>query len=172
MMLVELWLSALYAWYNGAMVVALTEAVPANVRTSGFALAYSLATTLGGSSLAISTWLIRETGDKASPGYWMSFAALCGLAATLFIYAGGGRGAAAAPAPRLTATKRLRGKQNRAQLAQELSVVNEGHGGGFRWTTTTSNDASRPRSPGVSCRFSCFATSSPISTGSTSASPS
>jgi MHS family citrate/tricarballylate:H+ symporter-like MFS transporter len=41
MMLVELWLSALYGWYNGAMVVALTEAVPANVRTSGFALAYS-----------------------------------------------------------------------------------------------------------------------------------
>jgi len=98
MMLVELWLSALYAWYNGAMVVALTEAVPANVRTSGFALAYSLATTLGGSSLAISTWLIRETGDKASPGYWMSFAALCGLAATLFIYAGRTR-QAAAPAP-------------------------------------------------------------------------
>ena len=37
MMLVELWLSALYGWYNGAMVVALTEAVPASVRTSGFA---------------------------------------------------------------------------------------------------------------------------------------
>jgi MHS family citrate/tricarballylate:H+ symporter-like MFS transporter len=98
MLMVELWLSALYGWYNGAMVVALTEAVPSNVRTSGFALAYSLATTLGGSSLAISTWLIRETGDKASPGYWMSFAALCGLAATLFIYAGRTR-QAAAPAP-------------------------------------------------------------------------
>jgi MHS family citrate/tricarballylate:H+ symporter-like MFS transporter len=95
MMLVELWLSALYGWYNGAMVVALTEAVPANVRTSGFALAYSLATTLGGSSLAISTWLIHETGDNASPGYWMGFAALCGLAATLFIYAGRARTAAA-----------------------------------------------------------------------------
>ncbi len=87
MMLVELWLSLLYAWYNGAMVVALTEAIPASVRTSGFSLAYSLATTLGGSSLAISTWLIRQTGDNASPGFWMSFAALCGLAATLFLYA-------------------------------------------------------------------------------------
>ena len=85
MVAVELWLSLLYAWYNGAMVVALTEVVPANVRTSGFSLAYSLATTLGGSSLAISTWLIHVTGDKASPGYWMSFAALCGLAARVCI---------------------------------------------------------------------------------------
>jgi MHS family citrate/tricarballylate:H+ symporter-like MFS transporter len=96
MVLIELWLSLLYAWYNGAMVVALTEVVPASVRTSGFSLAYSLATTLGGSSLAISTWLIRETGDKASPGWWMSFAALIGLAAALAVYAGKGRSAAAA----------------------------------------------------------------------------
>ena len=66
--------------------VALTEVIPASVRTSGFSLAYSLATTLGGSSLLISTWLIQHTGDKAAPGYWMSFAALCGLIATLALY--------------------------------------------------------------------------------------
>jgi MHS family citrate/tricarballylate:H+ symporter-like MFS transporter len=95
MLLVELWLSLLYAWYNGAMVVALTEVIPASVRTSGFSLAYSLATTLGGSSLAISTWLIHHTGDNASPGFWMSFAALCGLAATLFVYSGKAREVAA-----------------------------------------------------------------------------
>ena len=83
---VELWLSLIYAWYNGAMVVALTELIPASVRTSGFSLAYSLATTLGGSSLLISTWLIAHTGDGAAPGYWMSFAALCGLVATLALY--------------------------------------------------------------------------------------
>jgi MHS family citrate/tricarballylate:H+ symporter-like MFS transporter len=83
---VELWLSLIYAWYNGAMVVALTELIPAAVRTSGFSLAYSLATTLGGSSLLISTWLIQNTGDNAAPGYWMSFAALCGLIATLALY--------------------------------------------------------------------------------------
>jgi len=97
MLLVELWLSAIYAWYNGAMVVALTEVIPASVRTSGFSLAYSLATTLGGSSLAISTWLIAQTGDNASPGFWMSFAALCGLAATLFVYAVGKSRQAAVP---------------------------------------------------------------------------
>ena len=42
MLIVELWLSFLYASYNGAMIAALTEVMPANVRTSGFALAYSL----------------------------------------------------------------------------------------------------------------------------------
>ncbi len=63
----ELWLSFIYAWYNGAMVVALTEVVPVNVRTAGFSLAYSLATTLGGSSLAISTWLIETTQVRPPP---------------------------------------------------------------------------------------------------------
>ena len=86
MLAVELWLSFIYACYNGAMVVALTELIPASVRTSGFSLAYSLATTLGGSSLLISTWLIADTGEKAAPGYWMTFAALCGLIATLALY--------------------------------------------------------------------------------------
>ena len=46
MLMVLLWLSFLYASYNGAMVVALTEIVPASVRTAGFSLAYSLATTM------------------------------------------------------------------------------------------------------------------------------
>jgi len=97
MLAVELWLSFIYACYNGAMVVALTEVVPASVRTSGFSLAYSLATTLGGSSLLISTWLIAHTGDKAAPGYWMSFAAVCGLIATLALYRSSGRAPSFAP---------------------------------------------------------------------------
>jgi len=86
MLAVELWLSFIYAGYNGAMVVALTELVPVAVRTAGFSLAYSLATALGGSSLAVSTWLIRATGDNAAPGFWMSFAACCGLLATFYLY--------------------------------------------------------------------------------------
>ncbi len=98
MLAAELWLSFLYACYNGAMVVALTEIVPATVRTAGFSLAYSLATTLGGSSLAISTYLIERTGDKAAPGYWMSFAALCGLIATLALYRGRASSPRLAPA--------------------------------------------------------------------------
>jgi len=90
MLAVELWLSFLYGSYNGAMVVALTEIVPASVRTAGFSLAYSLATALfGGFTAAISTALIETTGDKASPGLWMTFAAACGLFATLMVYRGG-----------------------------------------------------------------------------------
>lgn len=88
MLAVLLWLSFLYASYNGAMVVALTEIMPASVRTSGFSLAYSLATALfGGFTPAVSTWLIEATGDKAAPGFWLSFAAACGLLATLLLYA-------------------------------------------------------------------------------------
>jgi len=85
---VELWLSFLYASYNGAMVVHLTEIMPAHVRTSGFSLAYSLATALfGGFTPAVSTWLIHVTKNPAMPGAWLCFAAACGLGATL---AGGG----------------------------------------------------------------------------------
>lgn len=86
LLVVELWLSTLYAWYNGAMVVALTELMPVHVRTTGFSMAYSLATLVGGFTPAISTWLIHFTGDKAAPGAWLSIAAACGLTATLFLY--------------------------------------------------------------------------------------
>jgi len=87
MLVVELWLSFLYASYNGAMVVALTEVMPVDVRTAGFSLAYSLATAIfGGFTPAIATGLIEITHDKAAPGLWMSFAAVCGLIATLVLY--------------------------------------------------------------------------------------
>src|SRR5260370_38637849 len=45
---VELWLSFLYASYNGAMVVYLTELMPPLVRTSAFSIAYSLAAAIFG----------------------------------------------------------------------------------------------------------------------------
>jgi MFS transporter, MHS family, citrate/tricarballylate:H+ symporter len=81
---VELWLSFIYGSYNGAMVVFLTEIMPMDVRTTGFALAYSLATAIfGGFTPAISTYLIQATGNRAVPGLWLSFAAACGLLATL-----------------------------------------------------------------------------------------
>ena len=87
MLVVELWLSFLYASYNGATVVALTELMPSHVRTVGFSLAYSLATAIfGGFTPLVSTALIDASGDKAAPGYWMMLAAACGLAATLMLY--------------------------------------------------------------------------------------
>ncbi|HEY2458241.1 MAG TPA: MFS transporter [Candidatus Acidoferrum sp.] len=82
---VELWLSFIYGSYNGAMVVFLTEIMPIDVRTSGFALAYSLATAIfGGFTPALSTYLIHISGNRAIPGLWLSFAAACGLVAALF----------------------------------------------------------------------------------------
>jgi MFS transporter, MHS family, citrate/tricarballylate:H+ symporter len=81
---VELWLSFIFGSYNGAMVVFLTEIMPINVRTSGFSLAYSLATAIfGGFTPAVSTYLIHLTGNRAVPGLWLSFAAACGFVAAL-----------------------------------------------------------------------------------------
>ena len=94
MLIALLWLSFLYGSYNGAMVVALTEVVPASVRTAGFSLAYSLATAVfGGFTPSISTWLIDVTGDRAAPGIWLSVGGFCGLVATLAIYRGSRQGA-------------------------------------------------------------------------------
>jgi MFS transporter, MHS family, citrate/tricarballylate:H+ symporter len=66
-------------------VVFLAEIMPIDVRTTGFALAYSLATAVfGGFTPAISTYLIHITGNRAVPGLWLSFAAACGLIAAVF----------------------------------------------------------------------------------------
>lgn len=82
---VELWLSFIFGSYNGAMVVFLTEIMPVDVRTSGFSLAYSLATAIfGGFTPAIATYLIHFTGNRAMPGLWLSVAALFGLVAAIF----------------------------------------------------------------------------------------
>jgi MHS family citrate/tricarballylate:H+ symporter-like MFS transporter len=87
MLVALLWLSFLYGSYNGAMVVALTEVVPRQVRTAGFSLAYSLATALlGGFTPLVSTWLIEATGNPAAPGFWLAFGGACGIVATLLIY--------------------------------------------------------------------------------------
>lgn len=84
LMLVELWLSFIYGSYNGAMVVYLTEIMPADVRSAGFSLAYSLATAIfGGFTPAICNYLIHATGNKAMPGVWVSLAAVLGLGAAL-----------------------------------------------------------------------------------------
>jgi MFS family permease len=83
---VDLWFSFLFAGNTGAMVVFLTEIMPLEVRTTGFAFAYSCATAaFGGSTPAVATYLIHATGNRAVPGLWLSFAAACGLAAVLLL---------------------------------------------------------------------------------------
>jgi MFS family permease len=81
---VELWLSCMFGSYNGAMVVYLTEIMPPEVRTSGFSVAFSLATAIfGGFTPAICTYLIEVSGNRAVPGLWLSFAAALGLVAAV-----------------------------------------------------------------------------------------
>jgi metabolite-proton symporter len=84
LLIVELWLSMFFGVYNGAMIPHLAEIMPPEIRTSGFSLAFSLATAIfGGFTPAICTYLIHETGNRAMPALWLSFAALCGLAAAV-----------------------------------------------------------------------------------------
>jgi MFS family permease len=86
LMVVELWFSFLFASYNGALIVFLAEIMPVDIRTAGFSLAHSSATAIfGGFTPAISTYLIHATGNRAIPGLWLSFAALCGLIATVLL---------------------------------------------------------------------------------------
>jgi metabolite-proton symporter len=84
LLVVELWLSVLFGVYNGAMIPHLAEIMPSEIRTSGFSLAFSLATAIfGGFTPAICTYLIHETGNRAMPALWLSFAAVCGLVAAV-----------------------------------------------------------------------------------------
>jgi metabolite-proton symporter len=84
LLLVELWFSCIFGCYNGAMIPLLVEIMPLEVRTSGFSLAFSLATAIfGGFTPAISTYLIHITGNEAIPAVWLSAAAVCGLGATV-----------------------------------------------------------------------------------------
>jgi metabolite-proton symporter len=99
LLMVELWLSFLYGSYNGAMVVSLTEIMPVEVRTTGFSLAYSLATaTFGGFTPAACTYLIHVLDNKAAPGIWLSGAAVMGLIATLVLFRKGQTRIQGAPA--------------------------------------------------------------------------
>lgn len=83
---VEMLLSCAYGIYNGAMVAALTEVVPAHVRASCFALAYSLATALFGTSTPfVSKQLIHRYGD-AAPAFWLCAAALCSIIGAVLLY--------------------------------------------------------------------------------------
>ena len=73
------------------MVVALTEVVPASVRASCFALAYSLAAALFGIDAGDLDRLIGQTGDNAAPAFWLIFAAAASIFAAAMFYRRGAR---------------------------------------------------------------------------------
>jgi MFS transporter, MHS family, citrate/tricarballylate:H+ symporter len=92
MLAVEMMFSFYFGVYSGTMLGCLVEIVPAHVRTTCFSLAFALAAALFGTFTPFaSTWLINHTGDKASPGFWLMFAATLGIIATATVYRGGER---------------------------------------------------------------------------------
>jgi MHS family citrate/tricarballylate:H+ symporter-like MFS transporter len=79
--------SLYFGVYSGTMLGALVEVVPKHVRTTSFSLAFALAAALFGTFTPYAaTKLIALTGDNASPGFWLMFAAACGIVAALLIY--------------------------------------------------------------------------------------
>ncbi|MBR1164526.1 MFS transporter [Bradyrhizobium elkanii] len=86
---VAMMFSFYFGTYSGTMLAALVEIVPAHVRTTCFSLAFAFAAALFGTfTPLVATWLIERTNDKASPGFWLMFAAALGIIAVLTIYRG------------------------------------------------------------------------------------
>ena len=93
---VEMLFSFYFGVYSGTMLGSLVEIVPAHVRTTCFSIAFALAAALFGTATpSVATWLIKQTGDRASPGYWLMFAAVLGIVAALTVYRGGRQAVAA-----------------------------------------------------------------------------
>lgn len=64
----------------GPMPAFMTEIFPVGVRSTGASLMYNFAVMLfGGLAPFINQWLVQTTGDKASPVYYIFFAAAVGL---------------------------------------------------------------------------------------------
>jgi metabolite-proton symporter len=82
-----MWMSFLYGGYQGAMVVTIVEIMPADVRATGFSLAYSLAQAIfGGFTPAMCTYLVHATGNRAMPGLWLAVAAVFSIAGGLSLF--------------------------------------------------------------------------------------
>ena len=82
--IVEMCLGSLYGMWQGVLIVSLVEIMPAEVRASGWSVAYSLTYAIfGGFSPALVTWLVHETGDKGMAGAVLVPAAIVGLIGTL-----------------------------------------------------------------------------------------
>lgn len=68
--------------YFAALPGLLSEIFPVATRTTGMSLAYNIAVTIfGGFGPFIITWLIRVTGDKVAPSFYLMFAAVVSLIA-------------------------------------------------------------------------------------------
>jgi MHS family citrate/tricarballylate:H+ symporter-like MFS transporter len=69
---------------SATVIVSITEALPARVRSGGIALIYALAISVFGGSAQFSVaWLIRTTGNPLAPAWYMFCGVIIGLIALL-----------------------------------------------------------------------------------------
>lgn len=75
-----------YGMYCGIPYATMTELFPASVRSTGIALGYNIPVAVfGGSAPFIASWLIAQTGDNSSPGWYFAFTALVSIIGLLFL---------------------------------------------------------------------------------------
>jgi MHS family proline/betaine transporter-like MFS transporter len=84
LIVVQVAMGILMTGYFAALPGLLSEIFPVATRTTGMSLAYNIAVTIfGGFGPFIIAWLIRETGQKVAPSFYLIFAALVSLVALL-----------------------------------------------------------------------------------------
>ena len=86
LMMLQVTVCALFAFYFGAVATAVAEQFPAGVRSTGLSLAYNLAVMLfGGFAQTIVAWLTHTTGDPYAAAYYVMFGAAVGFSAACFV---------------------------------------------------------------------------------------
>lgn len=79
-------ISALSSTSVGVALVALTESLRKDVRSSGLAIVYAIGVTVfGGLAQPLITWVLKETGDPMAPAWYLMAAAAVGIAAMSFL---------------------------------------------------------------------------------------
>lgn len=86
LMAVNMALNFVLALANGGLYVLITQIFPMAVRSSGLSIAYAISVTVfGGTTQAVITWLIGQTGDPLVPAWYQIAANLISVAAILAI---------------------------------------------------------------------------------------
>ncbi len=79
-------ISALSSTSVGVALVALTESLRKDVRSTGLAIVYAIGVTVfGGVAQPFITWVIKATGDPMAPAWYLMAAAAVGVAAMSFL---------------------------------------------------------------------------------------
>jgi MHS family proline/betaine transporter-like MFS transporter len=84
LMLMQILFGFLMTGYFGSLPGLLSEIFPVQTRTTGMSLAYNIAVTIfGGFGPFIIAWLIRATGTKVAPAFYVMLAAALSIAALI-----------------------------------------------------------------------------------------